>query len=304
MILGELSPSAVARRLAGQGLVLQTGPFSYRIRSPLPSVAEGVAQLYGHYPLLPDEVFADFPVTIGAGAGLRRWLRPQARFRYDGREVFEPLPAAQAYPLLEWGMNWCISSQAHQYLILHAAVVERRGGALILPAPPGSGKSTLCAALVHAGWRLLSDELTLIRAADGQVVPLCRPVSLKNASIDVIRRFAPEARFNRVTRDTAKGAIAHMAVPAAQVARAAEPARPTWLVFPRYQAGSDTLLAPRNRAQSLVDLVRNAFNFAMHGDAGFELAGKLVADMRCLDLSYSRLDEATAALAALADTPA
>jgi predicted ATPase len=31
---------------------------------------------------------------------------------------------------------------------------------VILPAPPGSGKSTLCAALVTRGWRLLSDELT------------------------------------------------------------------------------------------------------------------------------------------------
>ena len=34
--------------------------------------------------------------------------------------------------------------------------------AVILPAPPGSGKSTLCAALVNRGWRLLSDELTLV----------------------------------------------------------------------------------------------------------------------------------------------
>jgi predicted ATPase len=33
-------------------------------------------------------------------------------------------------------------------------VVERDGHALILPAMPGSGKSTLTAALVQRGWRL------------------------------------------------------------------------------------------------------------------------------------------------------
>ncbi len=95
--------------------------------------------------------------------------------------------------MLEWGLNWCVSAHCHQYLIFHAAVIEKSGRALILPAPPGSGKSTLCAGLVNRGWRLLSDELTLIDIASCGVVPLPRPVSLKNASIDVIRAYAPAA---------------------------------------------------------------------------------------------------------------
>ena len=100
-------------------------------------------------------------------------------------------------------MNWCISAHAHQFLILHAAVLERGGVALIMPAPPGSGKSTLCAALALSGWRLLSDELALIDPGSGRVWPLCRPVSLKNRSIEVIRHFAPEAVFGPVAEGTA-----------------------------------------------------------------------------------------------------
>ena len=80
---------------------------------------------------------------------LRRHLRPQAILRCDGRVPFKPLPMAQAMPMLEWGLNWVISSHAHDCLVLHAAVVERDGQALVLAADPGSGKSTLCAALVH-----------------------------------------------------------------------------------------------------------------------------------------------------------
>jgi predicted ATPase len=48
--------------------------------------------------------------------------------------------------------------------MLHAAVVEKNGKALILPALPGSGKSTLSAALAMNGWRFLSDEFTMISA--------------------------------------------------------------------------------------------------------------------------------------------
>ena len=94
---------------------------------------------------------------------------------------------------------------AHHYLLLHSAVIEREGCAVIMPAPPGSGKSTLCAGLVHRGWRLLSDELALISLTDTSITPLGRPISLKNQSIDVIKEYVPGAIFNRVTHDTSKG---------------------------------------------------------------------------------------------------
>ena len=304
MTLGRLSQAAITDRLRGEGLLLQTGPFTFRLKSPHALVAQGLVQLYADVRLADDNDFIDFSLTVGHGAGLRRWLRPQARFVFDGHPVFEPLPADQAYPLLEWAMNWCISAHAHQYLIVHAAVVERQGCALILPAPPGSGKSTLCAALVHSGWRLLSDELTLVSLADGQVWPLCRPVSLKNASIEVIHRFAPAAEFNRVTHDTAKGSITHMRVPAAHLAQVDVAARPRWLVYPRYEAGADMTLVRRSRASAVVDLARNAFNFGLLGETGFDVLASLVQSCDCYDFRYSHLEQALAAFDALAKSAA
>ena len=94
-------------------------------------------------------------------------------------------------------MNWCIAGHAHHYLMLHAAVLEKNGQAVILPGDPGAGKSTLTALLALSGWRLLSDEITLIDRDDGLIVPLARPVSLKNASIDVVRAFSSDARHRR-----------------------------------------------------------------------------------------------------------
>lgn len=304
MNLGDLSADELRRQLrrSGPGLVLRTGPFSFRLWSDIGLVADGLAALYGAYPVLPASEFADFPVHIAPGVGLHRWARPQARFLFDGALVFEPLPQDHAYPLLEWAMNWCISGHAHQYLMLHAAVLAKGDRAVLMPAPPGSGKSTLCAALVHSGWRLLSDELALLDPADGLVYPLCRPVSLKNASIAVMREFAAQAVFNRVSHGTSKGSVTHMAVPAEQLAQVDRPARVAWVVFPRYQAGAETELAPRSRAASVVELARNAFNYTVHGASGFDLLGDLVAASSCHDFSYSRLPEAMAAFEQMVQT--
>lgn len=292
MKLGDRCADEVAAMLRGPGLCLRTGPFSFRLRSGHRAVAEGLRLLYADHELLTDSGFTDFQVTIGPGRGARRWFRRQARFVFDGQAVFEPLPQAHAYPLLEWAMNWCISSHAHRYLILHAAVLAQGDRALLMPAPPGSGKSTLCAGLLWSGWRLLSDELALIDMVNGQVVPLCRPVSLKNASIQVIRQFAPQAVFNAPTHDTAKGTVTHMKVPSDHLARVAVPATVRWIVFPQYRAGSAATLGPHQRAEAVLALSRNSFNIALHGEAGFDRLCDLVQDADCSDFSYGDLHDA------------
>lgn len=295
MLLSELAPTELAQRLRGEGLVLRTGPFVFRIFSFVPSVADGLGLLYAANPLVGDDEFVDFDVRLEWVRGLRRWVKPQVRFVFDGESPFEPLPADHAYPLLEWAMNWCISAHAHQGLLLHAAVVERQGLAAILPAPPGSGKSTLCAGLISRDWRLLSDEMALISLADGGVTALARPVSLKNESLEVIRRFAPQAVFNRVSHGTSKGSVTHMRVPAEHVRLVDQRAKPRWVVFPRYVAGAAPTMRPRPKADSMLELGRNAFNYMVLGQQGFEALGDMVSACDCYDFHYSDLDEAIVA---------
>jgi hypothetical protein len=268
--------------------------------SALPGVAEGLWRLYRGYPLIDDGAFVDYTVTLSSGGGWRRWFRRQAVFRFDGVEPFIPLPQVQAFALLEWSMNWCVSAHANQFLLLHAAVLERDGCAAILPAPPGSGKSTLCAALMHRGWRLLSDELALIALDGGAITPFGRPVSLKNQSIGLIQDFAPDAVLSQVTHDTTKGSVAHMMVPADQVARLKEEARPRWVVFPKYTAGAAPLLSRRSRANSMLELGRNSFNYMVLGLEGFTALSRVIDSSDCYDFSYSQLDDAVAVFDKLA----
>ena len=296
MIVAELAAAELRRRLTGPGLRVRLGPVAAEIRSPFEAVASGLALLYAKHEVLGADDFADFRVAVEPPFGVRRFVAPQALFKFDGNTRFRPLPAAQAFPLLEWGLNWCITMHCHQYLIIHSAVLERNGRALLLPAPPGSGKSTLCAALVARGWRLLSDELALVELDGTRVVPIPRPISLKNRSIGTIARFWPDAAIGDVVPDTLKGSVAHVRPPADSVQRALEFAVPAWVVLPRYEDGAAMQLAALPKCDAFMRLVDSAFNYSVHGRAGFDALAALVDASDCHAFTYGgALDEAVAA---------
>lgn len=292
MKLSGWPPEDLRARLGGAGLYLHTGPFLSRICTRVPAVIEGIALLYADNRVSEQEPFADFHLALTRPRGLRRWYGPQVNFEFDGVTPFKPLPLAQALPMLEWGLNWCIGFHAHQFLIVHAAALERNGLAVLLPGPPGAGKSTLTAYLVYNGWRLLSDELALLSLRDGRVTPLARPISLKNRSIDIIAEAVPGATISPRTADTAKGTVALLKAPAESLERIAELARPAWVVFPRFEAGSPASLEPRSKADTLIELGRNAFNYSIHGRLGFDLLASLVDDCGCYTFTYSSLGDA------------
>ncbi len=299
--LRSLGTTVVRRRLAGDGLLLETGPFVTRIRSRIASVAEGLAAVYRDYPVHESGAFHDFDCELRAPRTLRRFYHPQVLFLSDRRSVFKPLAYHQAYPMLEWGMNWCIASLVQHRLVLHAAALEQGGRAVLLPAPPGSGKSTLCAALAHNGWRLLTDESVLLDLDAGTVSGPARPVSLKNASIDVIRGFCPDARLNAPVHDTLKGTVSHMSPPQASVERAGEAAEPAWVIFPQYRQGVPARLIERSPGECLTGLIDNAFNYAALGAQAFHGLGGLSDGVRSFDFVYGDLDEAMDVFQRLSD---
>ena len=137
----DLKLDEVAQLLRKQGLRIQIGPFAVNLRSPLNRLAEPITSLYNYYPRLDDASFADFHIIIKKPVGLRHWVRPQAVFSFDGIVPFKPLPEDQAFAMFEWGLNWCIATTSHQYLIIHAAVIAKNDKAIILPGAPGAGKS-------------------------------------------------------------------------------------------------------------------------------------------------------------------
>src|SRR5207237_8644277 len=126
-------------------------------------------------------------------------------------------------------------------------------------------------------------------------------ISLKNASIDVIRRFAPREELGPTVRDTLKGSVAHMRPPAHSVQRANEGANPRWWTFVRYEPGAPAHLEPLPKARAFMRLADGAFNYHVHGRRGFETLATLVERCDCHEFRYGDLAEATRTFAALAE---
>src|SRR5690606_35159456 len=194
--------------------------------SELPAIASGVAKLYADFPLNAERAFVDFRIVMSRAALWRRWLLREDDLIVQGFGDLNPFGHRMAMAYLEWGLNWCVYNTAHQYLLLHAAVVEREGRAAVLVGRSGAGKSTLCAALMLAGWRLLSDEIAIISTQDGALHALARPINIKNDAIDVIRRRSPEAVFGSIMKGSRKGTVTHLRPTAKSVERMDERAAP------------------------------------------------------------------------------
>lgn len=296
-IIGDVRPAEFVRLLRGEGVGVRLGPFDVRLRSRIAAIDEPLFRLYRDYSLLEGERVFNIHLKLTRP---HKWSR-QVRLLIDGRAPHADLPAGQALAVLEWGLNLAVALRSHSWLMLHSAAVERGGQVMLFPAWPGAGKTTLCAGLVHRGWRLFSDEFGLIRLRSREAVPLPRPMPLKNASIDVIRRFAPEAELGPTIPNTRKGTIAHVKPPAASIRSAHVSAPVRWIVFPQWLAGAAVSLEEMARVEAFMTLAANAFNYEMLGEQAFAAVGDLVTRARCFRLQYSNLDDAVAHLGDLAD---
>lgn len=267
-----------------------------RLRSNSLTLAQQLQAVYSNFPFEPQGEWADLHIEIRRARGARRWLGPQVLFTSDGQQPFEPFPADTPLPLLEWGANWLMGKRLNHLLLLHAGALERDGLALLLPATPGSGKSTLSAAMSLRGWRLLSDEFGVWDPRAKVFRAMLKPVALKNASIDVIRNFSTQATLGPVFPKTRKGDVAHLAASANDIARCGEPAAPGAVILPRWQAGSATVLERIPTERLFPALAYNAFNYTVLGATGFESVIHLVRNCLGWRLVYSDLDDALAAI--------
>lgn len=300
--LDQLPPLQAHQRLREGNLRLAIGPVVVSVGSRLGEFAEWMLQLYGHYPVLPTSGFSDFHIRLERPRTTRRWWRSQVCFLLDGEEPFKPLPLSHACAFFEWGLNWCIAERLQEYVIVHAAVVERDGRAMVLTGPPGAGKSTLCAGLMVRGWRLLSDELALLDPERGWIQPVPRPVGLKGASIEVIRGLAPQLVMGKPIEGTGKGTVAHVRAPDADVERAHEPARGSCIVFPRYEAGVALRVAVREPALVLRGLLDAAFNHPVQGERAVHGLVDLVECSSAYDVRFADLAKACQTLESLVTT--
>jgi hypothetical protein len=182
--------------------------------------------------------------------------------------------------------------RARYFLDIHAGVVGDGTRCLLLPAAPGSGKSTLTAALVHAGWRFLSDEVALLDADGFRVRPMPMAFCVKSTGFEIARRFFPDLDRLPVHR-RADGKLVRY-VPPDPATLAADPDgrfRVAAVVFPRYAAGVEPRLAPVGPVAALGRIMKECL--ILRAPLDEDNVGRLVrwiASIPCHELVGGSLD--------------
>jgi PqqD family protein of HPr-rel-A system len=261
---------------------------------------------------------ADLVVSTGTGAPAVdheiRLAGPDAHGRCTLRDrsaviaadVDEDLAAAW----LLWYLNRLAATTPHRVTI-HAGAVAAPSGAVILPGPPGAGKSTMTAALVRAGCGYLSDELAALDLAGEAVHPFPRPLALHPTTVALLAvgpggpvgpsPATPEGP-DAVARPGRAGGL--LAPSRSLGATVAAPTPPAAIVLPRIVAGAPGRLAPLAPPAALLGLLAHAPNLALLGPTAFAVLAGLAARCPAHGLEFDDPAPAARAVVALAPPPA
>ncbi|HTU11135.1 MAG TPA: HprK-related kinase A [Allosphingosinicella sp.] len=271
-------------------LDIQIGPVAFRIGSAWKAPLDALGRLYAAYPK-PADGLADFTVRLEPEKPWRRWLRPSVAIKGD-YILPDAAPLALAHGLLaaEMGMNLQMALGQKNYLLLHAATVEKDGRVLIMTGESGAGKSTLAALLGERGWRLMGDEFGLLDMDTGALMPFPRAVSLKNGAIRVMEAEVGADRFGPRLEDTPKGAIRHMRPNDRAIAGMGQGGMPSLLLFPRF--GPAEAVRGVGKAEIFMRLTQASTNYVSLGRRGFDALARLVETVPALAIDYPDTDTA------------
>lgn len=258
-------------------------------------------ELVGHFAAL------DVRFSVTAAEPLASW------FRWALAPLATPTPAPAeevAFAVVRDGDGWAVRAgrarvgarvHAHQvihrfvielnrriassgrHVVLHAGVVARSEGAVLLVAPSGSGKSTMTATATRRGWGYGGDEHGAIRLADGLVDPVPKPLGLKYGSAPRFRDLAASQRaLHPFLSEHLFLAPGDLPGPVMSGPRPVE-----LVVAPRHDPGfTGVELRRLSPAAGLLLLRENSFNFGGQPRLAFRALAALVRQAPVLEVRY------------------
>jgi HprK-related kinase A len=270
--------------------ILDLGLYRFAIERCPSFILPSLSTLYDESVGLTPNKPIDFHLTIKNTSLVRRLIKPQVSIYFDNHRPFHPIKKSLLLPSIEWGLNWCIASFDFNHLLIHSSVIVKNGKAIIFPAQPGSGKSTLATYFGLTGWHVYSDEMAIISLENQRVRPIHRPSSLKNKSIDVIRKLVPSAEISPVAVGTHKGDIAHVKLMTRAHFNTLEDADIIAVVFPKYRDNQSLSVEALSQTAGFSRLVHHAFNYNVLGLDGFNTLKSVVDKSQFFNISYSSYD--------------
>lgn len=185
-----------------------------------------------------------------------------------------------------------VREQNEEFLLIHAgSVVTPRGEGVVLPADAGSGKTTLVAGLIRAGFGFLSDEIGVIDHGAGVLRPYPRALNFKEGA---------EAIFpDLVGRDNGSpfpGNVGYLRAEKIRTDALADPAEVRFVIAPRYQEGAATRVTALSPGATVKELWTHTMNLSAHGVGALTILADVARGAKGYRLISGDLQEAVSAV--------
>jgi Coenzyme PQQ synthesis protein D (PqqD) len=186
---------------------------------------------------------------------------------------------------------WKLAVDRYNYLFyIHAGVVGTGDRCILLPAAAGSGKSSLTAALVHRGYRYLSDEIALIEPTTFRVPPVPLALCVKGTGWQLMSRYFPKLRA-LMGHQRMDGKRVRYVPPDPSTIQASG-ALVSHIVFPRYRAEAATEMRPIARAAALRRLMSECWACGHLDSANVSELIRWIGRIDCYELTFASLEKA------------
>lgn len=223
---------------------------------------------------------------------------PDRLIVYRDREVFADCSCITELAPIVKSLVWVTVVRDHKFFLsIHAGVIGDQSKCILLPAPPGSGKSTLTASLVHAGFKFFSDEVALLEEGSFDVFPVPLAICVKASGIDALADQFPSLRGLQVHQRGDGKRVVYLPPPPESRPASDEPRLVAALVFPRYTVGATASLVPLSKFDALKHLMDECMVVSSPLDAPkVEALVEWISGTPCHSLSYGSTEDAVAAI--------
>lgn len=172
-------------------------------------------------------------------------------------------------------------------LMLHAALMSKRGLGLIIGGVSGAGKSSLAAWFIRQGWTYHGDEQMYADAIDRHWEGFVRPLCFKGDWALMFPAMAtPPEWVAKVGEQTL--------VPASLFGQEVLPevsVRPGIMLFPEFRKGSDFSLKRLSAGQATIRLVQSILNGGNLIHRGVAQAAEVARACPGYDVTYGHFDQ-------------
>jgi hypothetical protein len=175
-------------------------------------------------------------------------------------------------------------------LRIHAGCVVRSGGAVLLPGPGCSGKSTLVTSLLTQGFSFLSDDDVGIDPESFCAHPASRPIFLRDDAFEVL----PESIRSRLVRHSDE--VWRLDEDQLERLRHREPAPVVAIVALDPNRQHYAQLVKIGQLEAITHLLQQCRSFDEFGPAAISILVALAKRSKLFRLSQGNLDETTGLL--------